>query len=161
MIQRQITQRTQPEDKEVEDEEGRHREFNVDNTADGTLIEAEDRAVNAISLSVYKEYIVLGSGRFSPWIVVPVLLTLLFWRHFVKYSLILGYLSGPVINLINQIKFILGFILCLHFIIYNFDIGIYCFGLYHQYRSCDVECYGCEKFYMLCHLWILPLWGEF
>ncbi|KGQ89520.1 hypothetical protein MEO_02386 [Candida albicans P94015] len=82
MIQRQITQRTQPEDKEVEDEEGRHREFNVDNTADGTLIEAEDRAVNAISLSVYKEYIVLGSGRFSPWIVVPVLLTFIILATF-------------------------------------------------------------------------------
>ncbi|CAX44186.1 oligomycin resistance ATP-dependent permease, putative [Candida dubliniensis CD36] len=75
MIQRQVTQRTQPDEKDEEDEEGRHREFNVDKTADGTLIEAEDRAVNAISLSVYKEYLVLGSGKFSPWVIVPILLT--------------------------------------------------------------------------------------
>ena len=33
-------------------------------------------------MSVYKEYIVLGSGRFSPWIVVPVLLTFIILATF-------------------------------------------------------------------------------
>ncbi|RCK55100.1 Oligomycin resistance ATP-dependent permease YOR1 [Candida viswanathii] len=69
LIQRQITQRTEPED-----EEGRHREFNVDENASGKLIDAEERAVNAISWRVYQQYISLGSGKFTPWLIMPVLL---------------------------------------------------------------------------------------
>ncbi|CAK9439681.1 uncharacterized protein LODBEIA_P37810 [Lodderomyces beijingensis] len=90
MIERQLTHRTTITNKtlqsasrggqggegkeEEEDEEARHREFNVDETADGKLIDAEERAVNAIGFGVYKRYISLGSGRFSPYVFVPTLL---------------------------------------------------------------------------------------
>ncbi|CAI5758999.1 unnamed protein product [Candida verbasci] len=70
-IQRQITIKT------IEDEEARHREFNVDKSVDGKLIDAEERAVNAISWEVYSRYIELGSGKFTPWVIVPVLLSLM------------------------------------------------------------------------------------
>ena len=161
MIQRQITQRTQPEDKEVEDEEGRHREFNVDNTADGTLIEAEDRAVNAISLSVYKEYIVLGSGRFSPWIVVPVLLTFIILATFCQIftNTWLSFWTGHkfdqpdkvYIGVYIMFAFLSFIILTLEFIVLVYITNT---------AAVMLNVMAVKKFYMpLCHLWILP-YGE-
>ncbi|KAI3404492.2 hypothetical protein KGF56_002684 [Candida oxycetoniae] len=83
LIERQLTQRTTrttrsigPENEEEDDdEEARHHEFNLDETADGTLIGSEERAVNAIGWDVYARYIRLGSGRFTPWLILPALLT--------------------------------------------------------------------------------------
>ncbi|KAL6449932.1 YOR1 Oligomycin resistance ATP-dependent permease YOR1 [Candida maltosa Xu316] len=70
LISRQLTRRTT----HAEDEEARHHEYNLDEEVSGKLIGDEERAVNAISLQVYKQYVTLGSGRFTPWVIVPVLL---------------------------------------------------------------------------------------
>lgn len=77
LIQRQITQRTEPEN-----EEEVHREFNVDENASGKLIDDEERAVNAISWRVYQQYITLGSGKFTPWLLIPVFLALMILATF-------------------------------------------------------------------------------
>ncbi|KAI5953752.1 hypothetical protein KGF57_003961 [Candida theae] len=86
-IERQLTRRSTrtvttvgafPEDvdeEEEEDEEGRHREYNLDEEADGKLITDEERAVNAISKKIYARYFQLGSGKFTPWAMLPLLLT--------------------------------------------------------------------------------------
>ncbi|KAG5419108.1 hypothetical protein I9W82_002875 [Candida metapsilosis] len=82
-IERQLTRRSTrtvttvgafPEDVE-EDEEDRHHEYNLDEEADGKLIEDEERAVNAISKKIYAKYFQLGSGKFTPWVMLPLMLT--------------------------------------------------------------------------------------
>ena len=94
MIERQLTRRTTHTVKTgisetgaggeagPEDEEARHREFNLDETVDGKLIDAEERAVNAIGWDVYAKYITLGSGRFTPYLLLPVLLTFMILATF-------------------------------------------------------------------------------
>lgn len=80
-IERQLTRRSTrtattvgafPDDEE--DEEGRHHEYNLDDEADGKLIGDEERAVNAISKKIYARYFELGSGKFTPWVMLPLLL---------------------------------------------------------------------------------------
>lgn len=84
-IERQLTRRSTrtvttvgafPEDVEddADDEEGRHHEYNLDEEADGKLIGDEERAVNAISTKIYAKYFELGSGKFTPWAMLPTLL---------------------------------------------------------------------------------------
>ncbi|KAI5966908.1 uncharacterized protein KGF55_000317 [Candida pseudojiufengensis] len=92
LIERQLTQRSIFSNKtgstnakgEPEDEEARHREFNVDANASGKLIDDEERAVNAISYKVYARYIELGSGKYGPWIIVPLLLALMILTTFTQ-----------------------------------------------------------------------------
>ncbi|RLV90454.1 Oligomycin resistance ATP-dependent permease YOR1 [Spathaspora sp. JA1] len=85
MIQRQLTRlstRASTRAGEPEDEEAIHREFNTDETADGKLIDEEERAVNAISMRVYGRYIELGSGKFGPYVFGPLLLCFLMFATF-------------------------------------------------------------------------------
>lgn len=57
-----------------EDEEAMHHLYNQDKSADGVLIQQEEKAVNAITFDVYKTYLTLGSGNLPPWFVLPSLL---------------------------------------------------------------------------------------
>ncbi|KAI5952854.1 hypothetical protein KGF54_003721 [Candida jiufengensis] len=93
LIERQLTQRstrtyksgaTTVDGEEPEDEEARHREFNVDANASGKLIDDEERAVNAISWNVYSRYITLGSGKYGPWVIVPILVSLMIITTFTQ-----------------------------------------------------------------------------
>lgn len=58
----------------TEEEEAAHHLYNQDKSADGILINKEEKALNAISLEVYKQYLSLGSGKFPNWFLFPVLL---------------------------------------------------------------------------------------
>ncbi|EGW32761.1 uncharacterized protein SPAPADRAFT_54783 [Spathaspora passalidarum NRRL Y-27907] len=84
MIKRQLTRlSTRASTKaDPEDEEARHREFNTDESADGKLIDEEERAVNAISMRVYGRYIELGSGAVGPYVYGPLLLIFLMFATF-------------------------------------------------------------------------------
>ncbi|KAK6457183.1 P-loop containing nucleoside triphosphate hydrolase protein [Scheffersomyces xylosifermentans] len=72
MIQRQLSKKSRPED-----EEAIHKDFNKNKNEDGRLTEIEDRAVNAIGWNVYRDYVSLGSGIFTSWGLVPILLSLM------------------------------------------------------------------------------------
>ncbi|KAI5957926.1 hypothetical protein CANMA_004358 [Candida margitis] len=84
VVERQLTRRSTrtvtsvgafPEEEYDEaDEEARHHEYNLDEQADGKLIGDEERAVNAISKEIYARYFELGSGRLTPWVMLPLLL---------------------------------------------------------------------------------------
>ena len=56
----------------TEDEEAEHRNFNENNTGDGQLISQERKAVNSISLSIYANYLLIGSGPIGPYLLLPV-----------------------------------------------------------------------------------------
>ncbi|KAK6204248.1 P-loop containing nucleoside triphosphate hydrolase protein, partial [Scheffersomyces amazonensis] len=53
------------------DEEAIHKDFNVNKLDDGKLVEEEEKAVNQIGLTVYMNYLRIGSGKFTPWVVIP------------------------------------------------------------------------------------------
>lgn len=57
------------------DEEEEHYDFNLNKTDDGKLISEEERAVNTINWEVYRNYVKYGSGKSSPWSLVPLILT--------------------------------------------------------------------------------------
>ncbi|KAK6197526.1 P-loop containing nucleoside triphosphate hydrolase protein, partial [Scheffersomyces amazonensis] len=69
-IQRQLTRKSTI----VEDEEAEHKDFNKNIGENGRLMEEEIRAVNGISFDVYKQYILLGTGKFKPWGILPLML---------------------------------------------------------------------------------------
>lgn len=77
MIQRQLSKVTKPEDEEAE-----HKDFNKNEHRDGHLTEQEERAVNGINAEVYQQYIKLGSGKFSPWLFCPLLVSLMILSTF-------------------------------------------------------------------------------
>lgn len=52
--------------------EEKHRDFNANNTEEGKLYAQEERAVNQMSFTVYKDYVKNGSGIFKYYSVVPI-----------------------------------------------------------------------------------------
>lgn len=52
--------------------EEEHRDFNANNTNEGKLFAQEERAVNKMSATVYKDYVKNGSGIFKYYSVVPI-----------------------------------------------------------------------------------------
>lgn len=70
LIQRQLSKRSS-----TRDEEADHLNFNANNTDGGKLVESEERAVNGIDPIVYANYIKFGSGKFTPWGLVPLFLS--------------------------------------------------------------------------------------
>ncbi|KAK6465435.1 P-loop containing nucleoside triphosphate hydrolase protein [Scheffersomyces coipomensis] len=72
-IQRQLTRKSTII--ENADDEAVHKDFNKNVAENGKLMDQEERAVNGISFNVYKQYMILGSGAFTPWGLVPIMLT--------------------------------------------------------------------------------------
>lgn len=70
LIQRQLSKRSS-----TRDEEADHLNYNANNTDGGKLVESEERAVNGIDPIVYANYIKFGSGKFTPWGLVPLFLS--------------------------------------------------------------------------------------
>ncbi|RCK59331.1 Oligomycin resistance ATP-dependent permease YOR1 [Candida viswanathii] len=75
---RSSTKKTALASVRIDDNESEQVDYNLNKDAvKGKIIKDEERAVNSIKSSVYKNYMKYGSGKFTPWLTLPIFALLL------------------------------------------------------------------------------------